>query len=842
MACVPSEKQEFKERTEELPDAVFYALPSHIYISEQQEATLNLGENFISLQCTFDMTLDGAVNAVNGCEQLGGLQIDASTGKLTWRGDNSWEGDYELKLVGVGGHNSVETILQVTILHVNEGPQLDTVAANYSVSEGAHFTLNFNDGGDDVDRDGDAITYRCWVSDGISTLKDCSEIGIMFLINTGEFVWDITHEQAGDYYFTISASDGLLRDSLGFTIYVTNENRPPVLDGIGDFTLLEGSSNSDLIDAGDGGDDLDIDGNILTYSCSCQFGEGSIQDCSTFSGISFSSTSGKFSWETNYEQAGIYHCTISASDGELTDQQTFTITVTNKDRIAEVTPNDAYLFVGSEALIELPYSDPDGDQATGCLIDDIDNLQVLKNLIVTSPCSCSVDDSGHSVCYVGLKATSGFSGETNFRYSVFTNNLESALATVTVRVKKPFLTIWKVGDPDYGDGSLTITLPLPKEDASENPYHYDFIVDWGDRTRSEIKAYDDPDVTHTYRVAGEYQVKIMGSVEAWGRADVEAENKKLISVELQEDIGLKNLSYAFYNASNLTTFKCVDNCNLAGVVDMSYMFANDLLLSTIDFSSFESNSVKSMSHMFYMNRSLESLDLSNFNTALVTDMSYMFAQVDKLTSLDLSSFNTGNTLDMSNMFANMQRLSNLNISSFTTDNVTNMQGMFSGTGQLESLDVTHFVTENVTDMSYMFANMSGLSSIDLSSFNTSKVLYMSHMLAGMSNLSTINFGSNFVVGKVVDFSYMFAFNPQLTALDLRNFDTHSAINMSGMFYQDNALASLRLNGWNIANVRSSDLIFDQVSGSFTLYCNDQDNYEDGSGTAGVGTLFGVSCN
>ena len=68
------------------------------------------------------------------------------------------------------------------------------------------------------------------------------------------------------------------------------------------------------------------------------------------------------------------------------------------------------------------------------------------------------------------------------------------------------------------------------------------------------------------------------------------------------------------------------------------MFSDCFLLTTLDLSSFNTDSVKFMSEMFSGCRSLTSLDLSNFNTTNVSAMYYMFQDCQSLTTLDLSSF------------------------------------------------------------------------------------------------------------------------------------------------------------------------------------------------------------
>lgn len=72
----------------------------------------------------------------------------------------------------------------------------------------------------------------------------------------------------------------------------------------------------------------------------------------------------------------------------------------------------------------------------------------------------------------------------------------------------------------------------------------------------------------------------------------------------------------------------------------SGLFGGCEVLTSVDFTNFDTSYVTNMSDMFYICRVLPSIDLSGFDTSNVTDMSNMFNGCNSLTSLDLSSFDT----------------------------------------------------------------------------------------------------------------------------------------------------------------------------------------------------------
>ena len=102
----------------------------------------------------------------------------------------------------------------------------------------------------------------------------------------------------------------------------------------------------------------------------------------------------------------------------------------------------------------------------------------------------------------------------------------------------------------------------------------------------------------------------------------------------------------------------------------------------------------------------------------------------------------------------MSDLATLNLSNFDTSKVTNMHAMFYGMTKLAALDLSNFNTSQVQDMSSMFSGVFNLiTTLNLSSFDTSKVRYMTSMFSGMPNLTTLDI-SNFNTSQVINMSYM----------------------------------------------------------------------------------------
>ena len=134
---------------------------------------------------------------------------------------------------------------------------------------------------------------------------------------------------------------------------------------------------------------------------------------------------------------------------------------------------------------------------------------------------------------------------------------------------------------------------------------------------------------------------------------------------------------------------------------------------------------------------------------------------------------------------------------------------------LDPTDKTaYYYTESekvyLNERSYnMFYNMPNLTSLDLSNFDTSKVTNMGDMFYGMSNLTSLNL-SNFDTSKVTNMGWMFYRVSNLTSLDLSNFDTSKVTYMNQMFYGMSNLTSLNLSNFNTAKVIDMEYMFSEM--------------------------------
>jgi hypothetical protein len=136
---------------------------------------------------------------------------------------------------------------------------------------------------------------------------------------TRTFSWTPGFDQAGVYpNIHFAVSDGDLTDAEDITITVVNFDLPPTLNAIGDKSINEQVLLAFTVNA------TDPDNDTLTYSAS-----------NLPPGATFNAPTGTFSWTPNAGQKGTYTgIHFAASDGNLTDYQNITITVTASGQVS----------------------------------------------------------------------------------------------------------------------------------------------------------------------------------------------------------------------------------------------------------------------------------------------------------------------------------------------------------------------------------------------------------------------------------------------------------------------------------------------------------------------------
>jgi len=237
----------------------------------------------------------------------------------------------------------------ITVRNVNQAPVLDPIG-DRQIERGSMMFVSV--GG--TDPDGDALTLTTanlpsWAS--FSDFGDGS--GSLQLAPPA----DMTPATVS---MTVTLSDGSLSSSETFsiTVYALTSANAPVLAPIANQTVAEGTRVNLNVSA------TDADGDVMTWTVS-------LPTFATFTptGSGPGATSGTVSMTPDYCASGTYSASLAVSDGALSDSKSFTITVTNVNRLPVwSTPQGGYsmsLNEGTSANLSMSASDPDQQCGTG---------------------------------------------------------------------------------------------------------------------------------------------------------------------------------------------------------------------------------------------------------------------------------------------------------------------------------------------------------------------------------------------------------------------------------------------------------------------------------------------
>jgi len=239
---------------------------------------------------------------------------------------------------------------------------------------------------------------------------------------------------------------------------------------------------------------------------------------------------------------------------------------------------------------------------------------------------------------------------------------------------KTYARIDKAGEPGYFTDKNASPQPMVtctlKGSGSEG---------WYNAAAAGITKSNVTELIFTDTVPGDYTTTWNagtdeGSINAY-RKD---QTVYVVVPENAEKIKLPaDCNYIFSYMVRLETISGLDLLDTSEVTDMSFMFASNSSMTSVDVRSFDTSNVTTMRGMFVGCRALTSLDLSGLDTSNVTSLKSLVSDCDELVTVDISSFDTADVTDMMCMFAACPKLKTIYAGSgWSTASVTDSTQMF----------------------------------------------------------------------------------------------------------------------------------------------------------------------
>jgi hypothetical protein len=268
-----------------------------------------------------------------------GANFNPQTRTFSWTPGYDQSGSYPgIQFIMIAGGLSDTISTSINVNHVSRPPSLADIG-NKPIDESQ--LLTFKISGSDTDtEDLNNLKYR------VENLPN----GAKFNPDSLVFSWTPGYDQSGTYSgikFTVTDASGL-EDSKAIEIVVNHVNRPPVHDAVTPVTSPENEPISITVS----GSDPDAeDQNNLTYSVN-PMPEGASFENNTLI------------WTPSYDQSGEYVIDFTISDGQLSNTQSSTITIThvNRSPAIEIIPPQN---VNENEVLEFKVvgSDPDKEDA-----------------------------------------------------------------------------------------------------------------------------------------------------------------------------------------------------------------------------------------------------------------------------------------------------------------------------------------------------------------------------------------------------------------------------------------------------------------------------------------------
>jgi C1A family cysteine protease len=286
-----------------------------------------------------------------------GMSINDSTGLFSWQPAYDQAGGHNLQvMVNDGIDSTYSDSIMITVENKNRSPFFTQVLCDTALMEGD--SLVFQYAGDDPDKD--SLVFSLFQAVGGATIKSNG----LFKFLADSIKSDTT------YRFIIILSDNIITLKDTVMISIANINDPPeFIQTLPDTQISEMDNLRFIFQAQDNEND------ILTYF---------LFDSSR--GMSINDSTGLFSWQPAYDQAGGHNLQVMVNDGiDSTYSDSIVITVENKNRSPFFTQvlSDTALMEGDSLVFQYAGDDPDKDSLVFSLDKSVSEATLEQNGLFT---------------------------------------------------------------------------------------------------------------------------------------------------------------------------------------------------------------------------------------------------------------------------------------------------------------------------------------------------------------------------------------------------------------------------------------------------------------------------
>ena len=320
----------------------------------------------------------------------GNSNAEIVDGTLFVTPQNNYSGDIQVTITASDGEFDVNQSFTLTVIPINDPPVIISLT-DQTILEDSELTIELNAS----DPDGDDVSFNASASENAEVIISGNILNIIPAENFN-----------GELIITVSASDSEFSDSTQFALNILPVNDAPEFTSDPILEVFQGELYEYAIIAND------VEGDSLSLSIS-----------SAPQWINFSDT--VISGIPGNSDIGEHSINVTLSDGELVENQSFTLTVLDVNDPPTVNNLSITLAEDESVTITLEGIDLDGDELNFNIVTNPENgvVEINENEVQFSP-------------------NTNFNGIDSFTYSAFDGELNSNEGIINI-------TVDPINDPPY---------------------------------------------------------------------------------------------------------------------------------------------------------------------------------------------------------------------------------------------------------------------------------------------------------------------------------------------------------------------------------------------------------